>query len=52
MTNQNNRQKTVVVNGVSVQMSFASKTDEQTSQRVWELLKSIYARQMREVAAG
>lgn len=38
------------VNGMEVQLLFASKEDTAASQRVWELLKSIYVRQAQEVA--
>lgn len=50
MMEQTKKQKTMDVNGVIVQLSFAPRTNEQVSQRVWELLKSIYAKQSREVA--
>jgi len=42
--------KTILVNGISVQLSFAPKEDTQACQRVWDLLKSIYAKQAQEVA--
>lgn len=37
--------KEIVVNGVSVQLTFAPRENEQTAQRVRELLRSIYVKQ-------
>jgi hypothetical protein len=45
-----NTTKTIRVNGMDVQLLFAPKGDTASSQRVWELLKSIYVRQVQEVA--
>lgn len=45
-----NTTKTVRVNGMEVQLLFAPKEDTKASQRVWELLRSIYVQQSQEVA--
>ena len=45
-----NTTKTNRVNGMEVQLLFAPKEDATASQRVWELLKSIYVRQAQGVA--
>lgn len=50
MTNTLRGPKTIVVNGISVQLTFALKEDEQIPQRVWELLKSVYLKQTQEGA--
>lgn len=40
--------KIIKVNGTNVQLVFAPKGNEQIPQKVWELLKTVYAKQMQE----
>ncbi len=48
MTNTIRTPKTLVVNGVSVQLSFAPKENEQIPQLVLKLLKTVYLKHTQE----